>query len=205
MSHPGQDVDDLTLARARRGRVAGARQKNAPPRPWLRRFIAVGVAAAAIAAALAIVLLGRSGSGHAAAARRQTVALSGRAVAVLEAGAALSWRRSWAGIAVEQPRGDVFYRVDRGGPFQVRTPAGTVVVTGTCFRVVVRTGRAADAAAPVSVLVLVYEGRVTLANASGGIDLAAGERGEARPQEPPQARPLPGDPGEGGPSTAPGP
>ncbi len=39
---------------------------------------------------------------------------------------------------VSQPSGDVFYRVNHGGPFVVHTPAGDIHVTGTCFRIEVQ-------------------------------------------------------------------
>lgn len=118
-------------------------------------------------------------------AERETIPLGGRGVAVVEAGTELGWRRDGHGLAVEQPAGDVFYRVDRadGAPFVVTTPAGDVRVTGTCFRVEVLPmvpksilGAAAGAAVATAAVVTVYEGKVLVASPSGKAEVRAGER-----------------------------
>jgi hypothetical protein len=92
------------------------------------------------------------------------------------------------GARVLQPLGDVFYRVEPGGPFVVATPAGDVTVLGTCFRVEVMdmkaskpaiTGAVVGAAITATVLVTVYEGRVLLANEKGKTEVKAGERATA--------------------------
>lgn len=119
-------------------------------------------------------------------ASRETVALGGRGVAVVEPGTALGWHRDGQGLAVQQPSGDVFYRVDRaaGAPFVVTTPAGDVRVTGTCFRVEVQPmlpkasilGAAAGAVVATVAVVTVYEGKVLVASPAGKAEVKAGER-----------------------------
>lgn len=158
----------------------------APRRRWLRGpAVALGLLAAGVAVGL---LIGRPGGakeaargadrGSLAADARRELRLADRAVAVAEAGAELSWRRSGGGaLAVEQRRGEVFYRVDPGGPVVVDTPAGQVRVTGTCFRVIV-TARAGGAGRP-AVSVAVDEGSVVLAAGGAELALCAGERGVA--------------------------
>lgn len=71
----------------------------------------------------------------------------------------------------------------------VSTPAGDVIVRGTCFRVEVRdpmkpskqhlVSGAIGAAAATVVMVAVYEGRVVLASEKGQVELAAGQQGTA--------------------------
>jgi hypothetical protein len=118
-------------------------------------------------------------------ATRETISLGARAIAVAEPDSALGWRVDGAGAHVEQRAGNVFYRVERGGRFVVRTPAGDVEVRGTCFRVEVEPMTkslvqfAAGAAAATAVLVTVYEGKVLLANEQGQTALAAGEQARA--------------------------
>jgi hypothetical protein len=122
--------------------------------------------------------------------------LGSRAVAVGEAGASLRWRVEGNGAArVEQTAGNVFYRVERGGPFVVATAAGEVRVQGTCFRVEVNpmwskqsmVAASLGAAAATTVLVSVYEGRVLLANEHGSTALVAGEAASARAGQAPSA------------------
>ena len=82
----------------------------------------------------------------------------------------MSWRVTGGGDArVTQESGNIFYRVEPGGPFIVSTPQGTVRVLGTCFRVEVKpmksargtiAGAIAGAGVATVVLVSVYEGRV---------------------------------------------
>lgn len=160
--------------------MALRRQEPAPRRRW--RW--AGVVAAATAAAL-VTLVVRRGPGpdvDQVATARRSVDLGDRGVAVMEVGSALERR----GGRWSQRAGNVFYRIDRGGSFTLVTPAGEVVVLGTCFRVEVdpmkvipqtKIGFVAGAALATAVVVTVYEGRVRLANGSGRHDLAAGEQG----------------------------
>lgn len=172
------------------------------------RAIAWGAGAMVVAAAAAMALSLRS-SGAPDRARgaaeptfaalrwmkeRESIALGGRGIAVAEAGAALAWRRTGDRARVEQEAGDVFYRVDPGGPFTVTTAAGEVRVTGTCFRVEVISmkpskqgwiGAAAGAALATAVVVTVYEGKVVVASPSGSAQVRAGERATLTPEAPP--------------------
>lgn len=147
-----------------------------------------GGAAAALAVAAAVLLGGsRPSEGEAIAKDRSEVSIGGRAVAVLEPGAEVHWK----GDDVVQPRGDVFYRVERGKRFTVHTPTGDVEVKGTCFAVKVRPAAkgneevemqkrdlkvaAASAVASALTLVAVYEGHVAVSHASESVELRAGQ------------------------------
>ena len=140
-----------------------------------RRWGIVVVAAAAAFVLFQVRLGGGGGdvTGSArAAAERQTVALGRRGVAVLEPGASLGWTLSGSGAVIAQGEGDVFYRVDRGGPFRVETPHGEVRVTGTCFRVELFDMKTpwqalAGAAVGAAIVVTVYEGSVLFAGKGG--------------------------------------
>ncbi|MGF1509799.1 MAG: hypothetical protein ACFB9M_09905 [Myxococcota bacterium] len=133
-------------------------------------------AAAACAVALPFLVSDRAPvtSGPMVAEGRTTWTIDGRAVAVAENGSRLSWRAGPSGSTrVNQASGDVFYRIDPGGPFEVFTPAGAVRALGTCFRVEVkemelnRTTLAIAGAASVATaaaLVTVYEGRAALSD-----------------------------------------
>jgi hypothetical protein len=171
-------------------RVVAAARGQAPPRPTRRRRPLAAVIAAVVAAAASLILLrGSAGSpdeGARVVQQRDTIPLGRRGVAVAEAGAELTWAISASGAAeVHQTRGDVFYRVERGGPFVVETPHGRVIVTGTCFRVEVLDmtvsrqtwiGGVVGAAVAATVVIAVYEGRVRVVNARGQADARAGER-----------------------------
>lgn len=115
---------------------------------------------------------------------RREVAVGSHAVAVLEPGATIRW----VDRSVQQRVGDVFYRVNPGGSFEVGTPAGLVRVTGTCFRIVVDEEKdpmgaqksAAWAGVGIvvgaSAVVTVYEGRVIASTQEGtGTALVSGE------------------------------
>jgi hypothetical protein len=177
--------------------VGVARDRALAGRRGARRAVALGAAAVVALGAAAAVLLalrapGREVTGGVvdAAGGRQSFSVGGRATAVAEAGASLAWRVGADGAArVDQERGDVFYRVEPGGPFVVATAAGDVTVRGTCFRVEVVPmklnrqaggGVAVGAVLSAAIVVTVYEGRVLLANEHGGAELAAGERAMAR-------------------------
>jgi hypothetical protein len=157
--------------------------------PRRRVAIASAVLAAAAAAAIAIAVTGGGDparAGAISALERRSLSLAGRAVAVAEPGAVLAWAIDDRGaIRVEQGAGEVFYRVDHGGPFVVATPLGEVRVTGTCFRVEVimkpskqsLIGGTIGAALAAAVVVTVYEGGVVVAGRDGGTaKVSAGER-----------------------------
>jgi ferric-dicitrate binding protein FerR (iron transport regulator) len=169
---------------------ATAAKKKSP-----RAVVWAGALTALVAAAAAVVLWWGSAApstGSHLARERVELRLGERAVAVLEAGAKVGWR----GSVIEQSDGDVFYRVEPGGAFVVRTPAGDVSVLGTCFRVrvgaraakgaqdmkrkdvAVAAGSAALAALAV---VTVYEGKVQLSHAGERVTLGAGESGKVGP------------------------
>jgi hypothetical protein len=170
------------------------------PPPARRRWplrTALGTVAAVAVMALVWTLTARSrpGAGQYAPAARQEIALEGRGVAVLEAGSEVGWTRSGGETVWRQTSGNVFYRVERGGSFRLATPAGEVIVLGTCFRVEVdpmklerqtKAGFVVGAALSAAVTVAVYEGRVRLVNGSGAVELAAGERGRLTARTPPR-------------------
>ena len=145
------------------------------------------------AAAAAVLLVAgatwlRPVRGSAAPAARTQLALGRRGVAVAEAGAALRWTVRPTGAAVEQDQGDVFYRVEHGGPFKVVARGIEVEVTGTCFRVEVQemgprgkmiASAAAGAAAASAVLITVYEGSVRVTSEGTGREVLAGEQARA--------------------------
>lgn len=173
---PPEDLTERALAR-----------RDAPGR---RRPFWVGVAVT-VAFVVAAVGLGSLRSppvaGAFVATERRTEKLGTRAVVVMEPGASLSFSKRGGAYDVTQETGDVFYRVDQGGSFVVRSPAGTVNVVGTCFRVEVTTmksktagatGAALGALVTSTVLVTVYEGKVVTASPKGETTLTAGEVAE---------------------------
>jgi hypothetical protein len=160
-----------------------AAPRRARKRPSLSyRWIAV-----AVAAVLALILLPlRSSkpvatSGAVATDSRQSVKIGSRAVAVAEADSQLHWDVEASGRAVVgQSAGNVFYRVEPGEAFLVRTPGGDIRVLGTSFRVEVLPMQkkwqfAAGAIAGAVTVVTLYEGRVLFANSAGEVRLEPGE------------------------------
>jgi hypothetical protein len=154
------------------------------------RALAVGGAVFLAAAASVALFAGRAESrGEIRAEARQDVRLGSRVVAVLSPGAHVAWK----GDLVTQYAGDVFYRVEPGGPERVHTSAGDVTVRGTCFDVKVRPAEeeeramtrgnarsgAVGAIAAAAVLVGVYEGKVTLSRAQGSVDVFSGQAARA--------------------------
>jgi hypothetical protein len=171
-------------------RVVGAWQ--APARPSRKHLWLLAIPAVAAAATLALILDPGSlapASGQRRVAERETIAIGRRGLAVAEAGSELGWKVATSGEAtIDQTAGDVFYRVEKGGPFVVRTAAGEARVQGTCFRVEVRPMGTQNpkwlhmgigAVAASAVLVTVYEGKVLLANEHGQTAIAAGEQAAA--------------------------
>jgi FecR protein len=156
-------------------RVLEAAARPAPVRRTRTTRVLAGLMlAAAMAVVVAFGAHRRRADAHgvATAEARQETRVGGRAVAVLEKGA----RIAWDGDDVRQDQGDVFWRVEPGARFVVRTPAGEVTVKGTCFRVRVL---AAGAAGAVALAVMVYEGKVGVSHAGTQVDLVAGESAEA--------------------------
>lgn len=173
--------------------VAATRQPPAAaPSARRRRSIGAAIGAAVLAAAAlatSVVLLADGGSpeeGARVVGDRETIRIGRRGIAVAEPGTEITWTVSATGAAeVHQTRGDVFYRVERGGPFVVETPYGRVIVRGTCFRVEVLNmnvskqawvSGAVGAALAATIVIAVYEGRVRVVNARGQADGRAGER-----------------------------
>jgi FecR protein len=167
----------------------------APPRrPSRRAAVTAGVLTLAAVAGLVLATRPAPESaaddhGELSADRRSTIPIGRRALAVVEAGSALAYTSIDDRTVVDQTRGDVFYRVAPAArsdeTFVVRTPAGEVVVRGTCFRVEVTSmkglkhavgGAALGAGVTALVLVTVYEGKVSFANSHGTTEVAAGER-----------------------------
>jgi hypothetical protein len=157
-----------------------------PPRS--RRWtLGAGAAAVGVAASVAwFVTAGssavvRSGAAHTA--DRSTLSI-GKATLVAEPGTALTWTSSDRGVRVEQRSGNVFYRVEPGRPFVVVTDVGELTALGTCFRVEVSSmklpkqgliGGAIGAVVTAGVFVAVFEGKVSLANDRGRVEIAPGQ------------------------------
>ncbi len=177
IASPPEDFAAATLAESRL--VAGDRQEspeNAGIRPRLggsRLTLTAAVVVGAACIGAFVFGLSRSrrlpgAGGEVRAHGRVTRTLGGRGVAVIEAGSDLVWHVDSSGAAkLEQRAGDVFYRVDRGGPFAVDTPLGRVEAVGTCFRIELGAGP--------SLRVTVYEGRISLVNDFGRSTASAGE------------------------------
>ena len=178
-----------------------------PLRPVPRRRWWQALAAAAILLVIAGALVRRGRGAHVETGMRigdarETVSLGTRGVAVAEAGTELRWTVGAEGNAVvEQPSGTAFYRVERGGSFEVRTPLGTAKVTGTCFSVEVSAmkspiksdavkGAAVGAALATALVVTVYEGGVSLANPRGELHIGPGQSALVQPGGAPQARTI---------------
>jgi hypothetical protein len=185
-------------------RVIGGIDAQPARKPWPMALSAAGGVAATV---LLFFALGNhhtlGGAGRVDVGAREEVALGGRGIAVAEEGSAFEWRVGKDGAArVDQQQGNVFYRVERGEPFIVQTPAGEVQVKGTCFRVEVMpmslkhalVGATAGAALA-TVVVTVYEGRVAVRNAHGATEIGAGGRvGITSDNAPSAALAVAGDP-----------
>lgn len=187
---PGPDRRPETpVDRPSEGRTPTSRE------PSVRRRGVVVALFAAIAAAAAWMVLSNGAPSHGEAVAegaRKEVMLGNRAVAVLEPGASLSWQ----GSRVEQSKGNVFYRVEKGDGFRVHTAAGDVEVQGTCFRVDLEAKKTSEAMqtrdwkvgavgalAAASMMVAVYEGKVAVSHAQERVVLAAGESAMASDAE----------------------
>ena len=180
--------------------LAAAHQRDVKP-TRVGRWVALSAVVAVAATVLVFFGLEHfafpalGGSGEMEAAGREEVRLGGRGVAVAEPGSALGWHVDRRGAArIEQKRGNVFYRVERGGPFVVTTEAGEIEVKGTCFRVEVEPMSwkhgflgAAGGATLATVIVTVYEGHVAVRNAHGATEVTAGGRVGLTAESPPSA------------------
>lgn len=184
---PPEGFADRVMAEAAPARAPATRSRA----PWL-----IGASVAAAAAAAIALWPAAPVVGELSATERTEVELADRGVAVAEAGADLAWTVEGESADVEQPAGDVFYRVEPSERFVVHTPAGDVSVRGTCFRVEVSdmnvspqlyVGAAVGALVAGSVAVTVYEGEVDVRNDHGEVSLAAGERSVLTPSEAPSA------------------
>lgn len=187
MLEPARELEPVSDARRERIRRGLEMELGAldAPAPRRRRWV-VGIVVAAAAAAVLFVAGTSSsatdtGSAQSTTARR-TVMTGDRSIAVLEPDSDIAWAVDETGAAVEQRRGRVFYRVEPGDPFVVRTPTADVRVTGTSFEVEIimntqkqrlRSMSLGAALAAVTV-VTVYEGRVVLANDHGSTEVDAG-------------------------------
>jgi hypothetical protein len=177
--------------------VLAARDAAPPPRSrGLRARWIGGIAIAGAACALAVVAVRsphRAAHGSVTATQRTTAALGDRGIAVIEPAGALTWRIAGSGAAeLTQSAGNVFYRVERDGPFVVHTPAGDVHATGTCFRIEVipmtpshklLLAGLTGAAIASTVLVTVYEGRVTAETRSAKTEITAGGVAKLRAED----------------------
>jgi hypothetical protein len=157
------------------------------PLPVSARLAGAGVLAAAAILILVWVVrprLGGSGDadGQVEASATETVNIGTRAAAAVERGSALAWSVREKQVRVEQRRGSVLYRVRRGGPFRVFTPAGDVEVTGTSFRVTM--GPQVGSAA--TTLVSVVEGSVKVHSGAGTQALIAGQTARLSPDRAPE-------------------
>jgi hypothetical protein len=149
----------------------------------------LGAGAAAVAAVASLAWLFATDSravvrsGAAKTAERTTLSV-GTATLVAEPGTTLRWTASDREVRVEQRSGNVFYRVEPGRPFVVVTDAGELTALGTCFRVEVSSmklpkqglvGGAIGAVVTAGVFAAVFEGKVSLANDRGRVEIAAGQ------------------------------
>ena len=190
---PRPDLADQVLARLAQSGDSSARPRPrvVPPlpapsvqRPAARRRprvgVLVGAGSLAAAAVLAVVswtwlrVPEISAQGQQVARERITINIADRAAAAMEPGADLIWTAHEQRVRVQQRRGSVFYRVDRGDQFRVTTPAGEVEVTGTCFRVSMS---AATTLSAMVTMVSVLEGSVKVSSGPDGqtLSVQAGE------------------------------
>src|SRR5688572_10563207 len=158
----------------------------------------VGLDAAALVAFALTFVVHSSSTGEATAGTHQTVKLGDDVAAVLEPGAALKYTIDdgvWQDrVDVQQHSGHAFYRVEPGNAVTLHTPAGDVVVRGTCFTVEVLGTRETDtmhstntpfpktiaagalgAIIGAGVVVGVYEGEVAIKNQHGELRVHPGE------------------------------
>jgi ferric-dicitrate binding protein FerR (iron transport regulator) len=178
----GATGQELALSSPRQSFLSGAR--------WSRPVKAIVAAALCIGTFVGVLALWSSGTVGAGTGKlaivdeRQSVAIGSRGIGVAEPGTSMEWQVDRAGAAsVNQSSGNVFYRIEHGGPFVVHTPGGDVRVTGTCFRVEIAMKQsskvllagAAGALLAGAVVVTVYEGGVVVAHGQSKTTISAGE------------------------------
>jgi hypothetical protein len=180
---------------------------------------AVAVSAIAAAAVCVVVIVVRAPvSAEVVAAGRETVHMGSHVIAVLEPNARINYDMTSRAVFAEridvrQPAGRAFYRVDKGTPVVVHTPAGDVVVHGTCFTVdltapphiVKENPMSALAAGPnvpsalvgavagVLLTVVVYEGAMHVENKLGDVAIGPGQVAVARADSAPTVTPAAAD------------
>ncbi len=150
---------------------------------------AAGVLLAAAAAAALWTFAGSSTSASvpsgqlSGADERVSMNIGTRGVAVAEPSARMSWASDPHRVRVDQERGQVFYRVESGAPFEVHTPHGRVEVQGASFEVDVVMNKlhrskhiAIGASIAAATVVTVYEGEALLASEGGTEVVGPGER-----------------------------
>jgi hypothetical protein len=207
---PARFVDRVLAARGTERHEAEVAEARAIrwPTGWLTARWKFGLAIGGLLLAAVLLVLGalwrggggRPSAGAGLAVSRETFRFGARGVGVAEDGAALRWRVDQHGaVRVEQLAGEVFYRVERAGPFVVVTPAGDVSATGTCFRVEVRpmkpsvaglTGAVVGATVGALVVVAVHEGRVVASTDRGRVAAGPGERVTLQRGAPPRTGPA---------------
>ncbi len=187
---PKLNPHDLSAFEAPRASAGFADQVIArvgsPPRRTVRRWAVPALLAVVVSAVWVVERSSRAEptTGARVTLTRETLSV-GRAVVVAEAGTSLRWSVGERSAELEQANGKAFYRVEAGGAFTVRTPAGPVSVTGTCFEIEVvpmawskTQKRSAAALAGLAVTVAVLEGQAHWGAGSKAPDtvLNAGER-----------------------------
>ena len=174
-------------------------QRQRHRRRWPAVMGFVGAAAAAVVVFAISTQPGQqrpAATGSVIAAHREQLTIDGAVISLAD-GAALSWE----GPRLRLTSGAAFFRVEPRAaddvPFVIATPAGDVVVTGTCFTV--------SLGAPVSPLktaltfvagtaigvavatVVVHEGSVQLQNPHGAVVVEAGQQGRLQADRAPTA------------------
>ena len=174
-------------------------QRQRHRRRWPAVMGFVGAAAAAVVVFAISTQPGQQRpavTGSVIAAHREQLTIDGAVISLAD-GAALSWD----GPRLRLTSGEAFFRVEPRAaddvPFVIATPAGDVVVTGTCFTV--------SLGAPVSPLktaltfvagtaigvavatVVVHEGSVQLQNPHGAVVVEAGQQGRLQADRAPTA------------------
>ncbi len=192
----GDDTSEVTIDDTR------ARRPIARPR-W--PGLAAGFAAAIAAAALTWALWPRSlarppASGHVVAAAPSKLALGGGTVALLGAGAELTWQLDDGGLAVDQASGIITYQHPGPAGLVITTPLATVHTAGASLQVEVPMNKqlvagVVGAGLAAAIVIAVYEGRAEVRQPSaaprvveGGGQVAIAPPTAPRPTFTPVAR-----------------